>query len=138
MISTGKESFSSVIEPAFLIDSNICIYVLRDAAGAAAIKIQEHEPGRVVTSAIVYAEVMRGMVKASREEVEKANRFFDVVPVQPFDQRAAERYVDVPFKRGRFDRLIAAHALALNIPIVTSNVADFEGVPGLKIEDWTR
>ena len=68
----------------------------------------------------------------------ETDRLFDVVPILPFDELAAHAYAQVPFKRGRFDRLIAAHALALNIPIVTSNVTDFADVPGLKVEDWTQ
>ena len=44
----------------------------------------------------------------------------------------------LPFARHRFDRLIAAHALALDLTLVTANVRDFYDLPGLKVEDWTR
>ena len=36
------------------------------------------------------------------------------------------------------DRLIAAHALALDLTLVTNNERDFADVPGLRIENWTR
>jgi tRNA(fMet)-specific endonuclease VapC len=60
------------------------------------------------------------------------------VPVLPFDAAAAEVYARLPFRRGSFDRLIAAHALALDLVLVTDNVADYADVPGLKVENWVR
>lgn len=125
-------------EPAFLLDSNICIYVLRDATSISAVRVQQQPVGTVVTSAIVYAEVLRGIALASPTEMEKAELLFRAVGVLPFDSAAAQAYARVPFKRGRFDRLIAAHALAAGLTMVTSNVPDFADVPGLKVEDWTR
>ena len=55
----------------------------------------------------------------------------------PFEEVAAEAYQLVPFRRGRFDRLIAAHALALGLTVVTNNEEDFADIPGLAIENWT-
>lgn len=66
------------------------------------------------------------------------NRFLGKFPVVPFDEAAARAYARVPFRRGKLDRLIAAHALALDIVLVTNNERDFADVPGLKTEDWTR
>ena len=43
----------------------------------------------------------------------------------------------MPFKRARFDRLVAAHALSLDLGIVTNNIVDFADVPGLRVENWT-
>jgi len=60
------------------------------------------------------------------------------VPLVPFDEPAARLYATLPFSRGRFDRLLAAHALSLGATIVTNNGADFADVPGLVIEDWTQ
>ncbi|RYD87383.1 MAG: VapC toxin family PIN domain ribonuclease, partial [Sphingomonadales bacterium] len=48
-----------MIEPAFLLDANICIYVLQDAEGRATRMVTSQEAGKVVTSSIAYAEVMR-------------------------------------------------------------------------------
>ena len=100
-------------------------------------RIEARLPGELVTSSIVYAEVMRGLEPRERTKFARAERFFDAFPVQPFDREAALHYRSVPFRRGRFDRLIAAHALALGLTIVTSNRTDFTDVPGLKVEDWT-
>jgi tRNA(fMet)-specific endonuclease VapC len=61
-----------------------------------------------------------------------------VIPVVPFDEAAAKAYARVPFKRGKLDRLIAAHAVALDLTLVTNNEVDFADVDGLKIENWAR
>lgn len=123
-------------DPVYLLDSNICIYVLKDAASAAALRLGECAPGAAVTSAIAYAEVMRG-VPNDPDSMAKAQALFQVVPALPFDAAAASAYARVPFRRGTFDRLIAAHALSLGLAVVTSNVRDYADVRDLKVEDWT-
>ena len=125
-------------EPKFLLDSNICIYVLADADGPAAERLGECEPGSVVTSAIAYAEVMRGSRTQDPRPTTGAEALFDVVPVLPFDSAAARRYLDVPFRRGTFDRLIAAHALSLGLTLVTNNERDYSDVAGLRVANWAR
>jgi tRNA(fMet)-specific endonuclease VapC len=127
-----------VTEPAFLLDSNICIYLLADAESAAARRLGECEPGSVVTSAIAYAEVIRGRPVEDSRLFAAAQAFFRVVPVLPFDERAGACYRQVPFRRGTFDRLIAAHALSLGLTLVTNNERDYDDVNGLRIENWTR
>ncbi|MFM2410506.1 MAG: hypothetical protein RL481_1334, partial [Pseudomonadota bacterium] len=54
-----------------------------------------------------------------------------------FDEAAARAYASIPFKRGTFDRLIAAQALSLDLTVISSNSKDFADVPGLKVENWT-
>jgi tRNA(fMet)-specific endonuclease VapC len=127
-----------VAEPAFLLDSNICIYVLADASGAAARRLGDCEPGSVVTSAIAYAEVMRGRRDIEGKDDSGAEALFRIVPPLPFDRRAARCYRLVPFRRGTFDRLIAAHALSLGVILVTNNERDYDDIPGLRVENWSR
>ena len=124
-------------EAVFLLDSNICIYVLADAECDASRTLQQMRPGMVAVSAIAHAEVMRGIPASEPRARRAADRLFQLVPVLPFEQRAARAYAELPFRRGRFDHLIAAHALALDITLVTNNEADFADMPGLKIENWT-
>lgn len=124
-------------DPAFFLDSNICVYLLEGLSPLALRRIERCRPGEVVTSAIAYAEVVRGVDSKDAEAVAKVEALFGLVAVLPFDAAAARAYTEVPFKRGTFDRLIAAHALALGLTLVTNNEADFADVPGLKIENWT-
>jgi tRNA(fMet)-specific endonuclease VapC len=124
-----------VVEPVFLLDTNICIYLLEGKSRVAADRISDCPVGQVVTSAIVYAEVMIGAVRLDR--VNEALAFFDQISVVSFDNLAGDVYSQLPFKRSSYDRLIAANALALGLILVTNNEADFADVPGLKTENWT-
>ena len=122
-------------DPLFLLDSNICIYLLKGASDAVRHRVESHAPGELVTSALAFAEVMMGV--RSPEETARAKVFFGLVTVQPFDRLAAESYLKMPFKRGSYDRLIGAHALSLGLTLVTANERHFADILGLKIENWT-
>ena len=67
----------------------------------------------------------------------KTEQFFTVIPVLDFNLEAARRYAQLAFRRHSFDRLIAAHALAHDLVLVSNNEKDFADVPGLKVENWT-
>ena len=60
------------------------------------------------------------------------------IAVLPFDEAAARVYGELPFKRRGFDRLIGAHALSLGLIVVTANEQDFDDIPQLIVENWTR
>lgn len=124
-------------DPAFLLDTNICIYVLDGTSVPARARIEAQLPGSVVTSAVAYAELARGLELDLAHVRDAVEHLFTVVAVLPFDRRAALAYRDIPFQRGRFDHLIAAHALALDLILVTNNERDFADVPGLRVENWT-
>ena len=64
--------------------------------------------------------------------------FLEEMVLVPFDEAAARAYARLPFRRGRFDRLLAAHALSLGATIVTNNLSDFADIEALRVEDWTR
>jgi tRNA(fMet)-specific endonuclease VapC len=126
-----------VADPLFLIDSNICIYVLEGLSEPARRRIEAWDPGDIVTSAIAYAEVMRGIAPGNSGAMAKAEALFRIIEVLPFDRRAAAAYVSMPFRRASYDRLIAAHALSLGLTFVTNNERDFGAVVGLRVENWT-
>jgi len=126
-----------VIEPRFLLDTSICIYVLEGIGTSLRSRIEQHVPGELVTSAICHAEVMKGLLGADAGRRAQAERLFDLFEVMPFDRDASLAYGGLPFRRGSFGRLIAAHALSLGLTLVTNNEADFADVPGLKVENWT-
>jgi len=127
-----------VIEPQFLLDTNICIYVLVDSTSIAARRVGECDEGIAVASAVSYAEALKGVRAGGPEAEATLARFFRRVPVLPFDEKAALAYAHLPFRRGSFDRLIAAHALSLGLVLVTNNERDFRNLPGLRVENWAR
>ena len=89
-----------------------------------------------MTSSVAFAEVMVGARKLGA--VSQAESLFEVVKVLPFDQAAARIYAELPFRRGSFDCLIAAHALSLALVLVTNNEHDFANISGLTVENWMR
>lgn len=123
---------------AYLLDSNILIYLLEGTSPLALAAIERRLSGEVATSAVAYAEVMRKVPDDDPEKLADVEALFSVVAVLPFDVEAARSYRRVPFKRGTFDRLIAAHALSLGLTFVTNNERDFADVPGLRVENWAR
>lgn len=127
-----------MIEPRFLLDANSCIYLIEQLSSALLARAEREAPGALVTSAVAYAEVARGTDWENRPAADLVNDFFAAVPVLPFDEAAGLRYADLPFARHRFDRLIAAHALSLNLTLVTANMKDFRDIEDLRIEDWTQ
>ena len=124
------------IEARFLLDTNICIYLLDGGNEAVLGRIAACDEGTVVTSAIVFAEVMIGA--ARRNSIDMATAFFKAIPPQPFDTGAGNAYARLPFQRGSLDRLIAAHAIALDLVLVTNDTRDFANIPDLRLENWTR
>jgi tRNA(fMet)-specific endonuclease VapC len=127
-----------VTKPLYLLDTNICIYLLEALSEPARRRVQDRYPGEVATSAVVFAEVARGIDWSDQDAVEAVDRLFTLIPVLPFDQTAALTYARLPFRRARFDRLIAGHALALGLTLVTNNVADFRDVADLRVENWAE
>lgn len=92
----------------------------------------------MVTSAIVYSEVALGSFHGKPPLLDLLERFIEEVPVLPFDRAAAETYARLPFKRGSFDNLIAAHALSLGLTLITDNQSDFTRMPNLVVENWLK
>lgn len=121
----------------FLLDSNIVIAVALAAGRAVRRRMAERDDGDFVTSAVVYAEVVQGSVRGRPPPFLALEAFIQEVPVLPFDYLAARAYAALPFQRHSYDRLIAAHALSLDLIVVTDNVQHFADVPGLRVENWT-
>src|SRR5215210_2595719 len=120
-----------------MLDANCCIYLIEKLSPLLRSRAERCAPGELMTSAIVFSEVARGTDWTNKQAASLVDDFFDRVPVFPFDRDAAFRYAGLPFTRHRFDRLIAAHALALDVTLVTANSRDFADVAGLKVENWT-
>lgn len=128
----------------YLLDTNICIYLIQRQPPAVIERLEGLHEGDVVMSLVSYAELragieMRPEVKARDERA--LDLLIQRIPVLPLDQPVAAAYgrlraAVTDRKRNAFDRLIAAHALALGATLVTNNPADFEGYPGIRIENW--
>lgn len=123
----------------FLIDSDLAIYSMGGEANSLLNqRLSTCAPGDVLISAVSFAEVAMGTWNGKPPKQEVLDAFVLAVPIVEFDEAAAREYAKLPFKRARFDRLLAAHALSIGATVVTNNEADFADVPGLKIENWAE
>jgi tRNA(fMet)-specific endonuclease VapC len=136
--STGAASCSSVTEPRYLLDTNVCLYLFDASSLPLRDRVSACDEGELVISAIVLAELMVGIERHDPAALPRLGALLRIAPALPFNDAAASAYGRLPSKRARFDRLIAAHALASGLTLVTSNARDFADVPGLQVEDWTR
>lgn len=122
----------------YLIDADSSIYAMIDAASPVNGRIAECAPGEICISVISFAEIALGSQFDRPPPASLLDAFIDAIPLLPFDEAAARAYALLPFKRARFDRLLAAHALSLGATVITNNESDFADVPGLKVENWSR
>jgi tRNA(fMet)-specific endonuclease VapC len=121
----------------YLLDANIVILLLSGASPPVTNKVAACDAGVLAVSAIAFAEVAMGMNLGKPPPIAVLDAFLEEVALLPFDEAAARAYAKLPFKRGSFDRLIAAHALSLDLILVTNNEADFADIAGLRVENWT-
>ncbi|WP_459663719.1 PIN domain-containing protein [Novosphingobium sp. 11B] len=121
-----------------MIDADSSIYAMVDQASPVNARLADCEPGDVVISTISFAEIALGVQLQEPPLPGVLEAFLEAVPLMPFDEMAAREYARLPFRRARFDRLLAAHALSIAAIVVTNNEADFADVAGLKVENWTR
>ena len=127
----------------YMLDTNICIYAIKGGNEHLDRRLDQCETGDLVMSAITLGELEAGFAKSGAPDAarQQAGPVFQVVTVAPFDEAAARAFGQVqsaaPAKRGAYDRQIAAHAISLGLPVVTNNEPDFEGIPGLSVENWT-
>ncbi|BBU32685.1 ribonuclease VapC (plasmid) [Burkholderia sp. THE68] len=129
--------------PRYLLDTNMCIYLMKHQPEQVARRFAQCYVGDVVMSSITYAELQFGVAMSARPERERANlaSLVELIEVAPFGEDAAAAYGPIRHasperNRGALDKLIAAHAVALGVPIVTNNVKDFENYPGVSVENW--
>lgn len=121
----------------YLIDANSAIYALSGQYPSLRLRLEAVEPGDISISVISFAEIALGSQVGKPPPADALEAFIAAVPILPFDEVAARLYATLPFKRARFDRLLAAHALSIGATVITNNEADFADVPGLKVENWT-
>lgn len=128
----------------YLLDTDICIRVLRRKSAAARERL-DAEAGRLFMSAITLAELTFGGLKSGQVEraAEEIHGLSVHMTVLPFDESAAADYAAIRLhlerageRIGPNDLLIAAQARSLGLVMVTGNRREFDRVPDLKVETW--
>ena len=128
----------------FMLDTNICIYLIKNHPPQVLRRLQALNQGDAVMSVVTYAELRAGLdiQTTFRQQNEHAlSLLVRRIPVLPFTQADAARYGVLRAavrdrSRNALDRLIAAHAVNTSLTLVTNNEADFKDYPELVVENW--
>ena len=129
----------------YLLDTNVCIEILRGRNPGLKSRLAVHSLNDLVLCSVVWAELQCGARLAQNppQELAKLQEAFGPWPRLPFDDAAAEAYGEIraDLQRagrqiGGNDLLIAAIAHTNGLTLVTHNTGEFARVPKLSIEDW--
>ncbi len=129
----------------YILDTNICIYFMKNQYPQLSQKILSHSPSELLLSSITVFELEYGAEKSNwgdrtREKLAMFLAPFTILPFSSKDAIFAGRVRGYLEKQGTpigpYDVQIAAQALAGNYTIITHNVDEFSRVPKLSLEDW--
>ena len=128
----------------YLLDTNIVSDLIRHPQGPVARRIASKGEDTACTSIVVAAELRYGAEKAgSMRLAERVNLILSVLEVLPLETPSDFHYREIRYHLtqhgtpiGPNDLLIAAHARALDLTVVTDNVREFSRVPDLRVENW--
>jgi tRNA(fMet)-specific endonuclease VapC len=130
----------------YLLDTNIISDVIRNPDGPAARRIAQTGSKAVFTSVIVAAELRYGCAKkGSAKLTARVETLLETIPVLPLDIPADAEYGAIRHVLeaagqpiGQNDLLIAAHACASGLTLVTDNTREFRRIRQLKVENWLQ
>jgi len=129
----------------FMLDTNICVDLIRRRPPSILFRLQQCSPGDACMSSITLAELEFGVHKSRMPDRNKLAlaEFAAPLEILPFDDLAAASYGELralleqqgkPI--GSMDTLIAAHALSRGLTLVTNNEREFRRVLGLQVTNW--
>lgn len=128
----------------YLLDTNIVIYVIKRRPPEVR-EVFNSQHGRMAISAITLAELVHGAEKSQfpARNLDVVEDFCSRLTVLPYTPESAYHYggIRAALERqgkpiGVNDLHIAAHARSAALTLVTNNLAEFERVPGLLVENW--
>jgi Predicted nucleic acid-binding protein, contains PIN domain len=127
-----------------MLDTNIVSGLMRLGQGKLWNRMHRFGAHHIGISIISAAELRFGAeAKGAIRLSEEVDDFLRGIAVLPFAEPADMHYARLRthLKRagtpiGPNDLFIAAHALALDLTLVTDNIREFARVPGLRVENW--
>ena len=128
----------------YMLDTNICIYAIKHKPPAVIDAFRAHALDGIGLSSVSAAELIFGATKSGSERnLAALEKFLEPLEIADFDMQAAHAYGHLRWELersgrpiGPLDTQIAAHALSLEVLLVTNNLREFNRVPGLRIENW--
>lgn len=131
----------------YMLDTNICIYIMKKRPENVLQRFKKEIDSEICISSITLAELEYGMKHSSDPERNEQAllKFLAPLTILPFDERAAYEYGGIRDQLqkkgtpiGPLDMLIAGHAKAEKLILVTNNMREFERVPSLELENWAE
>ncbi|HEX4737946.1 MAG TPA: tRNA(fMet)-specific endonuclease VapC [Allosphingosinicella sp.] len=128
----------------YMLDTNLCIRVLRDRPPSARRRFNENAEGLCI-STIVLTELLHGAARSARpaENRRAVEDFAARLDVLSFDEAAADHAAEIRadlekkgMPIGAYDLLVAGHARSRGLAVITRNLGEFQRVDGLRCEDW--
>jgi tRNA(fMet)-specific endonuclease VapC len=128
----------------YLLDTNICIYLINDRPKKVQDRFKRHPIGDIGISSITVSELAFGVAKSGSTKNRIAlEKFLLPLQIADYDAEAAMLYGEIRATLeaqgkpiGPLDMLIAAHAMSLRAVLVTNNEKEFKRVGKLKVENW--
>jgi tRNA(fMet)-specific endonuclease VapC len=131
----------------YLLDTNMCIYIIRKKPAAVVKRMRAKQPGEVAISAVTLAELEYGIARSRWPERNRIALLEFLFPfaILDFDQKACLHYGRIRASLesagkpiGPMDLLLAAQARSRDLILVTNNEKEFRRVAGLRVENWVR
>jgi tRNA(fMet)-specific endonuclease VapC len=131
----------------YLIDTNICIYIMNKRPPEVIKRFKIFEAGEIGISAITVSELQYGVAKSAhrKQNQQRLAKFLVPLAILAYDEIAAGAHGDIRFeleKHGRsigpLDLLIAAQAMIHSLTLVTNNDKEFKRIKDLKVVNWTQ
>lgn len=131
----------------FMLDTNICIYVINRQPAKVIKKLLSHKVDDLCLSSITLSELRYGAEKSQNQQKnhDALSEFTAVLNIVQFDEKAAFHYGSIRTyleKSGKIigplDTLIGAHARSLGLTLVTNNIKEFDRIPHLKVANWVN
>lgn len=128
-----------------MLDTNICIAIIKQKPIDILQKFSAYQVGDICISSVTLAELRYGVAKSQYQEKNQTalDEFILPLEVAHFDEAAASVYgaLRASLEKkgtpiGALDTMIGAHALSLNLTLVTNNTKEFNRIVGLKVIDW--
>ena len=129
----------------YLLDTDTCIAIARQKPAHLLDRFQRLKPGDIGMSVITYLELCYGALKSQAPDanLEKLVELASLIPPVPFEANTASHFARIRMdlerasrRTGGYDLLIAAHALALSLILITNNTREFSRIQGLRLENW--